>query len=116
MTVFQVFPQAIEQATLVRVDATDPLGETRETVGAVDVIIDEGTATGVVGSIRQETDSMRVYARADGLCGSKDCVGDLLEIENTIPRTLRIDAWQAGKDQKDGVMLHVELTCSEVAS
>lgn len=100
----------IMAATYTPIDRRGALGTVKSDPIPIMVIIDEGGKENWQSTEAQHASSVLIYAHPTAPI-DRDCVGGHITIRGG--RTFRIDGYDVGKNQRLGIVEHIELTCSE---
>lgn len=103
--------RGMEDAVFTPVDRTGPMGTVKGTAVNVRVLIDEGGAEKWQSVAAEHASKVLIYVPPTPPF-SRDCVGGILTAAAT-GRTFRIEGFDVGKNQRNGVIEHYELTVSE---
>jgi hypothetical protein len=111
MTVFnRRLGSGIVNAVFTEIDRTSPLGTIKGESYNIRCIVDEGGSENWQSTQAEHNSSVLIYCYPEAPI-YRDCVGGHIKIENG--RNFRIDGWDVGKNQRLGIVEHIELTCSE---
>lgn len=111
MTVFSRRLRAgVIDAVYIPVSRKSPLGTVTDPPEPIKVIIDEGGSEDWQKTEAQHKSSVLIYCFPE--CPiTRECVGGWIDICNG--RKFRIDGYDVSKNQRTGIVEHIELTCSE---
>lgn len=98
----------IVNATYFPVGRKTPLGTVQGDHVGVEIIIDEGSSTNFANREQTTASDVLVYARPESVLGDISCNGGRLDVGN---RSYRIESFDVAKNQRTGVVMHIELTC-----
>lgn len=111
MNIFSGNIGAKVKATYVEQNHKGTLGVIAGDEHDVTIIVTESFTNAWQSEMISQTSDILVYAYADSVLASKTCVGGTIKFDD---RTLRIESFASVKNQRTGVVAHIELGCSEL--
>lgn len=98
-------------ATYVEQNHKGALGVVAGAEHDVTIIVTESFTNAWQSEMISQTSDILVYAYAGTVLASKTCVGGSIKFDG---RQLRIESFASVKNQRTGVVAHIELGCSEL--
>jgi hypothetical protein len=113
MTVFtRRLQRGIIPATYIQVDRENPLGTVMGDAVDIKVIIDEGGSEDFNTNEYEHNSQVLIYVLPETPI-ERDCVGGWIDISDTAGKRFRIESYNVGKNQRTGLVEHIELVCTE---